>query len=32
VPVEFHMSRGIGHAIDPDGLRLGGDFLRRALA
>lgn len=31
VPVEFHMSRGVGHAIDPDGLRLGGDFLRRAL-
>ena len=32
IPVEFHLSRGIGHAIDPDGLRLGGDFLRRALS
>jgi phospholipase/carboxylesterase len=30
VPVEHHLSRGIGHGIDADGLRLGGDFLARA--
>ena len=30
VPVEFHLSHGIGHGIDGDGLRLGGDFLARA--
>jgi len=32
VPVEFHMSAGLGHGIDGDGLRLGGDFLARAFA
>jgi phospholipase/carboxylesterase len=30
VPVEFHLSHGIGHGIDGDGLRLGGDFLARS--
>jgi phospholipase/carboxylesterase len=30
VPVEFHMSRGVGHGIDGEGLSLGGDFLARA--
>ena len=29
VPVEWHLSRGIAHGIDPDGLRLGGEFLAR---
>ena len=32
VPTEFHLSHGIGHGIDGDGLRLGGDFLARILA
>ena len=31
VPVEFHMSRGVGNGIDGDGLRLGGEFLARNL-
>lgn len=31
VPVEWHLSQGIGHGIDTDGLRLGGEFLARAL-
>jgi phospholipase/carboxylesterase len=31
VPVEFHVSRGIGHGIDGEGLALGADFLARAL-
>jgi phospholipase/carboxylesterase len=30
VPVEFHVSRGIGHGIDAEGLALGLDFLARA--
>jgi phospholipase/carboxylesterase len=30
VPVEWHVSQGIGHGIDGDGLRLGGAFLARA--
>ena len=30
VPVEWHLSAGIGHGIDPEGLRHGGDFLARA--
>jgi phospholipase/carboxylesterase len=29
VPVEWHISAGIGHGIDPEGLRQGGDFLAR---
>ena len=32
VPVEVHMSRGLGHGIDGEGLALGGDFLARAFA
>jgi phospholipase/carboxylesterase len=32
VAVEFHLGRGLGHSIDADGLRLGGDFLTRAMA
>jgi phospholipase/carboxylesterase len=27
LPVEWHMSYGMGHGIDQDGLRLGGEFL-----
>jgi phospholipase/carboxylesterase len=30
VPVEWHLSQGIGHGIDAEGLRLGGAFLARA--
>jgi phospholipase/carboxylesterase len=30
--VEWHLSAGIGHGIDAEGLRYGGDFLARALA
>lgn len=29
VPVEFHISAGIGHGIDQEGLRQGGEFLTR---
>jgi phospholipase/carboxylesterase len=29
VPVEFHVSPGIGHGIDQEGLRHGGEFLAR---
>ena len=29
VPVEWHMSPGIGHGIDQEGLRHGGEFLAR---
>ena len=29
VPVEWHMSAGIGHGIDAEGLRHGGEFLMR---
>ena len=29
VPVEWHMSNGIGHGIDQEGLRQGGEFLAR---
>ena len=29
VPVEWHISAGTGHGIDPEGLRQGGDFLAR---
>ena len=31
VPVEWHMSYGIGHGIDQEGLRHGGEFLARQL-
>jgi phospholipase/carboxylesterase len=30
VPVEWHLSPGIGHGIDPEGLRQGGEFLARS--
>jgi phospholipase/carboxylesterase len=30
VPVEWHISQGIGHGIDQEGLRHGGEFLARA--
>jgi phospholipase/carboxylesterase len=29
VPVEWHLSAGIGHGIDQEGLRHGGEFLAR---
>jgi phospholipase/carboxylesterase len=29
VPVEWHISHGVGHGIDPEGLRHGGEFLAR---
>jgi phospholipase/carboxylesterase len=32
VPVEWHLSAGIGHGIDPEGLRHGGEFLARRMA
>jgi phospholipase/carboxylesterase len=32
IPVEWHISRGIGHGIDQDGLRQGGEFLARCFA
>lgn len=27
IPVEWHLSAGVGHGIDPEGLRQGGEFL-----
>jgi phospholipase/carboxylesterase len=32
VPVEWHLSAGIGHGIDAEGLRQGGEFLARRFA
>jgi phospholipase/carboxylesterase len=32
VPVEWHISNGVGHGIDQEGLRHGGEFLARRLA
>jgi len=32
VPVEWHISGGVGHGIDQEGLRHGGEFLARRLA
>ncbi len=32
VPVEWHLSAGVGHGIDAEGLRHGGEFLARRLA
>jgi len=32
IGVEWHLSAGIGHGIDQEGLRHGGEFLRRAFA
>lgn len=31
-PVRWHVARGVGHGIDPEGLALGGRFLAEALA
>jgi phospholipase/carboxylesterase len=31
VPVEWHISAGIGHGIDDEGLRQGGEFIARRL-
>jgi len=31
IAVTTHISSGIGHSVDPVGLRLGGDFVRQAL-
>jgi phospholipase/carboxylesterase len=30
VPAEWHVSPGLGHGIDQEGLRQGGEFLARA--
>src|SRR5262249_11635931 len=32
IPVEWHISAGIGHGIDQEGLRQGGDFLVKCFA
>ena len=32
IPVEWHLSAGVGHGIDGEGLRHGGEFLARRLA
>jgi phospholipase/carboxylesterase len=32
VPVEWHLSAGVGHGIDGEGLRHGGEFLARRLS
>ena len=32
IPVEWHISPGVGHGIDPEGLRQGGEFLVRRFA
>jgi len=32
IPVEWHLSQGVGHGIDGEGLRHGGEFLIRRLA
>jgi phospholipase/carboxylesterase len=32
VPVEWHISAGLGHGIDQEGLRQGGEFLARRMA
>jgi phospholipase/carboxylesterase len=32
VPVEWHLSQGVGHGIDQEGLRHGGEFLARRFA
>ena len=31
IPVEWHISSGVPHGIGPDGLELGGAFLKRVL-
>jgi phospholipase/carboxylesterase len=32
LPVEWHVAEGVGHAIDGEGLRLGGAFLKQSFA
>lgn len=32
IAVESHVSAGVGHSVDPAGLRMGGDFVRKAFA
>src|SRR5581483_6612231 len=32
VPVEWHLSPGVGHGMDQEGLRHGGEFLARSFA
>ena len=32
VPVETHVSYGVGHTVDPEGLRLGAEFIAHAFA
>ena len=32
IPVQWHISAGIGHGIDPEGLRQGGEFLAKGFA
>ncbi|HML07249.1 MAG TPA: prolyl oligopeptidase family serine peptidase [Xanthobacteraceae bacterium] len=32
VPAEWHLSAGVGHGIDPEGLRHGGEFLAQCFA
>jgi phospholipase/carboxylesterase len=29
IPTEWHLSAGLGHGIDQDGLRHGGEFLAK---
>jgi phospholipase/carboxylesterase len=31
VEVTAHVSHGVGHTVDPIGLRMGGDFVKRVL-
>jgi len=32
IPVQWHLSLGIGHGIDPEGMRQGGEFLAKGFA
>jgi phospholipase/carboxylesterase len=32
LPVEWHIAQGIGHGIDGEGMRLGGEFLKQSFA
>jgi phospholipase/carboxylesterase len=32
IPAEWHLSAGLGHGIDEEGLRQGGEFLARRFA
>ena len=32
IPVEWHLSQGVAHGIDQEGLRHGGEFLARRLS